>query len=160
MNDIFHIAEVPPALLQAERKRLLDLLRGHIPLKFVYEVGSTAILGIVGKQDLDFLVLVPTADFGATRAKLDQLFSRNPNQLSSEVYQGYTVESELDVAIQLTIANGPHDTFLAFLSELRKNVGLRTQYNQLKYAFDGKPMAEYREAKSAFIERVLSNQHR
>jgi len=126
----------------------------------VQEVGSTAVRGIVGKQDLDFLVLVTTSEFPIVRSKLDEIFPRNPEQLSNEEYQGYTVESKLDVAIQLTVEGGAHDTFLEFLVCLRESDVLRAEYNLLKQAFDGRAMDEYREAKHEFIERVLSSRSR
>ena len=75
--------------------------------------------------------------------------------MSSEIYQGYRVESDMDVAIQLTIEGGPHDTFLEFLERLRSDANLRKRYNDLKRKFDGKPMDDYRTAKRQFIESAI-----
>jgi len=75
--------------------------------------------------------------------------------MSTEIYQGYTVNSELDVALQLTIEGGPHDTFLDFLENLRRSPELREEYNKLKKEFHGAPMTSYRDAKSRFIEASL-----
>lgn len=155
MEDVFRINNLPSKLLQQERERALALLTQLVSQTFVFEVGSTAVDGILGKQDLDFLVRVPKEHFASTRLLLDENFARNPQQLSSEIYQGYTVDSELDVAIQLTIEGGPQDTFLDFLNLLRSNPELRDQYNQLKKIYDGKPMDIYRDAKRAFIEDAL-----
>ena len=142
--------------LQRERQRVLTALGELVPPEWAHEVGSTAVDGLIGKQDLDFLVLTPANAFAATRETLDEHYERNPVQLSSEVYQGYTVQSELDVAIQLTVAGGPHDTFLDFLQKLQTDTGLRASYNALKRRYDGEPMADYREAKSAFIKAALN----
>lgn len=156
MSELFQIANLDPEVLDAERRRVLAALSSCLASEQVHEVGSTAIPGVVGKQDLDFLVRVPASDFISTRATLDQQFTRDPDQLANSVYQGYKVESELDVAIQLTVEGGPHDTFLSFVDRLRDSALLRVEYNKLKLSFNGRPMAEYRAAKQAFIERVLS----
>lgn len=156
MVEVFRITDIDPRVLDAERRRVLALLTAIVPQERVHEVGSTAVPGIVGKQDLDFLVLVQTQDFCSTRRDLDRRFPRNPGQLSNDVYQGYKVDSDLDVAIQLTIEGGAHDNFLVFLAELRASASLRAEYNRLKQAFDGRAMDEYRDAKGAFIEKVLS----
>lgn len=155
MEDVFRISNLPSKLLQQEREHALILLTQLVPYKFVFEVGSTAVDGMLGKQDLDFLVRVPREHFASTRLLLDDNFARNPHQFSSEIYQGYIIDSELDVAIQLTIEGGPQDTFLDFLNLLLSNSDLRDQYNQLKQNFDGKPMDIYRDAKRAFIEDAL-----
>lgn len=156
MAELFRIKPMDAADLSKERQRVQTLLSTVTDAKTVYEVGSTAVPGLIGKQDLDFLVLVPAAEFVAVRSRLDEHFRRNPDQLSTTEYQGYTVESALDVAIQLTIEGGQHDTFLEFLALLRGSPVLREQYNQLKVAFDGQPMQRYREAKHRFIETALA----
>lgn len=157
MVEIFRINDVDADTLEIERRRVTALLQACVPAEQVHEVGSTAVQGVVGKGDLDFLVLVPSQDFKSTRFELDQRFPRNPQQLSNDIFQGYTVESDLDVAIQLTVEGGAHDDFLPFLDRLRASASLREKYNQLKQSFDGQPMNEYRDAKRAFIERALSD---
>ena len=157
MDDVFLINDIAPARLEAERSRVLELICSIVPAEYVFEVGSTAVEGVVGKQDLDFLVRVRSTEFESTRDRLDQLFTRNSAQISSQIYQGYLVSSDLDVAIQLTVENGPQDTFLQFLNLLRDSEVLREQYNQLKRSFNGQPMEQYRDAKRAFIEKAISN---
>jgi GrpB-like predicted nucleotidyltransferase (UPF0157 family) len=156
MKDVFRITNIDPTVIETERSRVLHLIGTAIPSEHIHEVGSTAVQGVVGKQDLDFLVLVPKQVFGETRAVLDRLFRRNPEQLSNDVYQGYTVSSDLDVAVQLTVAGGLNDTFLKFVDLLRGSEELRTRYNQLKADFNGRPMCAYRDAKREFIETALS----
>ncbi len=155
--DVFRITHIDPSLIDAERTRVLNLIASAVPLERIFEVGSTAVQGVVGKQDFDFLVRVPKAEFEKTRDLLDQHFNRNSEQLSNDVYQGYTVTSDFDVAIQLTVEGGPNDTFLEFVDLLREDDALRIRYNRLKEAFDGRPMDEYRDAKSEFIENALSS---
>ena len=157
MAEVFRIRNFDASVLDAERERVSTLLKVCIPAERIHEVGSTAVPGVVGKGDLDFLVLVPAQDFETTRELLDQKFQRHPDQLSSDIYQGYLVDSKLDVAIQLTVEGGAHDDFLTFLMQLRASASLRAEYNRLKQSFDGRAMNEYRDAKRAFIERALSD---
>ncbi len=152
---MFRIAAIDQAVLRRECDRALALVRAAVPQAEVREVGSTAIPGVLGKQDIDLLVRVPEHQFEATRASLDAAFSRNPNQISNARYQGYAVLSELDVAIQLTINGCEYDSFVQFLDALRAEPELIERYNALKRSWDGRPMSEYRAAKAAFIDEVL-----
>lgn len=150
------INNLDEAIIEAERRRVSDDLKKLLPEEWIHEVGSTAIEGLIGKQDLDFLVRVPASEFNEARKTIDAALRRNPNQMSNDIYQGYVVESQLDVAVQLTVEGGPHDTFLVFLERLRGNADLRQRYNALKRKFNGQTMTEYRDAKKEFIEDVLS----
>lgn len=156
MTNIFRLNHISLESLEAERNQALSQIRAVVPEHSLYEVGSTAVHGVIGKQDLDFLVRVPEAEFKATRTALDKAFTRNPEQLSNEVYQGYLVNSAMDVAIQLTTEGGQYDDFLTFLAMLQASADLRQRYNELKMEFDGQPMSEYRDAKNQFIEHALS----
>ena len=163
MDDIFRIIEPDPQILDAARDEVLSNLNAQLSGVRIEEVGSTAVDGVIGKGDLDLLVLAPREKFAATRGHLDSLYPRNPEQLSNDEYQGYLVPSMLDVAIQLTIEGTQYDTFLSFLSFLsfldllKSSAALRDAYNQLKRNMHGKPMTEYRAAKSQFIESALAS---
>jgi GrpB-like predicted nucleotidyltransferase (UPF0157 family) len=147
----------PDPRLPAERDRVLAELARVVPFADVREVGSTAVPGLPGKGDLDVLVRVPEDAFPRLLQALDAVYPRNPEQFASPIYQGYLVPSPLDVALQCTVAGGPHDDFLPFLDALRSDATLRASYADLKRRFDGEPMATYRAAKQAFIEEVLSS---
>jgi GrpB-like predicted nucleotidyltransferase (UPF0157 family) len=110
---------------------------------------------VIGKGDVDLLVRVPRERFDEARAIVDGLHERNPDQLSNESHQGYLVRDDLDVAVQLTVRDGPYDSFLAFLDALRASPELVERYNALKREHDGRPMDEYRRAKSQLIEAAL-----
>ena len=156
MAELFKIGTVDELTIANERNRAMSLLREILPEASIFEVGSTAVKGLIGKQDLDFLVRVPKSEFETTRRILDQSLERNLNQMSTEIYQGYLVDSQHDVAVQLTIEAGPHDTFLEFMELLKADKKLREEYNELKREFDGQPMDVYRTAKRDFIERSLA----
>lgn len=135
--------------------RAVAAVNEAVPFASVIEVGSTAVEGVIGKQDIDILVLVPREDFSRARLSLDRHFVRNPAQLSNESYQGYVIRSELDVAIQLTVAGSEYDKFERFLFALRSSPQLRAEYNQLKRLWDGRSMKEYQRAKAEFVESAL-----
>jgi len=156
VSERFVLRAIDPGELACARDAALMPLRAALPAwAEVLEVGSTAVEGVIGKGDIDLLVLAPAERFDEARAILDTLFARNPDQLSNEQYQGYLVPSELDVAVQLTVRGGPYDSFVAFLDALRASPARVERYNALKRAWDGEPMDAYRAAKAAFIEEVL-----
>ena len=121
------------------------------------EVGSTAVEGVIGKEDLDFLVRVPPDRFGDARIILDRQFERNERQFANSEFQGYRVVSPIGVSIQLTTENGPLDVFEKFLLRLRSDPALRNAYNDLKLAWNGRPMDDYRAAKGDFIAAALAS---
>jgi len=156
MTERFHIQDIDAGRLRAAADQLIQDLKALLQDRAeVFEVGSTAVPGVIGKGDVDILVRTDAARFDAVREALDAGYPRNPVQMSNEVYQGYSVPSDLDVAIQLTVADGPYDFFLPFLDALRADPTLVEAYNALKRRFDGANMGAYREAKGAFIEAVL-----
>ena len=156
MTELFEIKNLSPDLLELETARVMALIRGIIPAGEVHEVGSTAVPGTIGKQDIDILVRVPAAAFPAARQVLDSALARDPLQLSTSDYQGYRVESPLDVAVQLTVVDSLHDDLLKFLDVLRSDTVIVQAYNTLKREWNGRPMSEYRQAKDAFIRSVLA----
>ena len=157
MADLFQIREPDPRSLATERDRVITAIRGELPFADVHEVGSTAIEGLIGKGDLDVVVLVPAARFEDARSVLDSQYPRNPRQYSGPIYQGYLVPSPLlDVALQVTVKGGSYDIFDRFLDALRASPDHIRAYNDLKRAWNGLDMDGYRRAKAAFIEMVLA----
>lgn len=160
MDDLFLISQADVATIDTERRRVVDMLSALLNRDYIFEVGSTAVDGVIGKNDLDYFIRVPGEEFFQVREILDSRFERNSNQISTDEYQGYIVESELDVAIQLTISGELHDDFLDFLDLLTGSSDLRERYNELKRNYHGKPMDEYRDAKREFIETALRSKSR
>ncbi len=156
-TEIFQIRDLDSNTLFNERARVLRLIEEIVPFASVMEVGSTAIEGVIGKQDIDFAVRTPLDRFEETRSVLDRHFQRNANQLSNAEYQGYLVPSPLDIAIQLFVADGKHDHFERFLKLLSAGETLRHAYNASKMSWNGRSMTGYRRAKQAFIDKALSN---
>src|SRR5262245_58296373 len=103
MNEIFEIRPKGSAVLAREREHVLNVVRSVLPSAEISEVGSTAVEGAIGKEDVDIAVLVPSEEFEATRITLDNLFERDSQQLSTGSYQGYRASRLWDVAVQLTV---------------------------------------------------------
>jgi len=156
MED-FKVRRIDNRLLRAECDRILGLVKRSVPFASVSEIGSTSVRGIIGKEDIDIIARVSPPRFAEARKLLDSLFSRNRRQLSDGQFQGYHVQSEFDVSVQLTIDGLRYEHFEGFAQMLRSDPDLRMAYNQLKADWDGRPMDEYRAAKSAFIARALES---
>ena len=154
-QEIFRIQPPKVRLTRIEKVRVLRILRHLLPFSEVKETGSTAVPGVIGKQDLDFLVKVKTPQFRSARSTLDENFLRNAKQVSNENIQGYLIDSHVDIALQLVVENSEYDIFDEFVSALKHDPNLRLAYNHLKIQWDGMPMDDYRKAKRAFIEAIL-----
>ena len=127
METTFRIEKRPHPKLGDEKARVIKMLTNQVPSATILEVGSTAVEGCVGKGDVDFLVRATAAEFIDTRSRLDEILPRNPEQLSSPEYQGYLVDSEVDISVQLTILGSQFDNFELFMNELRRSPGFAQQ---------------------------------
>ncbi len=159
VNDIdtFRINAPNQRIMRLERVRVVRLLRALLPYALINEVGSTAVSGVIGKQDMDFSIKVHVDHFEQSKKSLDSCFLRNVDQIADHCIQGYKVSSSLDVALQLIVIESKYDVFDAFVCMLRRDAELKAAYNQLKIQWDGKPMKEYRQAKDIFISQALLN---
>lgn len=155
MVTTFWIRNEDPEALAVSRLQFITAIRTLLPETDVHEVGSTAVPGAIGKQDIDILVRVPANLFDSTRLILDASYERDLTQLSTFDYQGYKLSIDPDVAIQLTVAGGHFDCFMEFIQALRSDPALLWRYNELKRRWNGRSMEEYRKAKAEFIEEVL-----
>lgn len=122
----------------------------------VYHIGRTAIAGLLTKGDLDLSVCVAENRFADVEALLALRFDGNTRSMRTSTFTSL-IASDLNppLGIQLTSRDGEFDTFLRFSESLKRDSGLRNEYVQLKTGFEGRKMEEYRDAKDAFIERVL-----
>ena len=157
MSDLFWLRDQPPAFLAEAGRKTIEAIQKLIPDAEVYEVGSTAVPGAIGKQDIDVLVSVPSHLFQSAQAILDAAYARDLQQFSSADYQGYCVSVDPDIKVQFTVMGSRYDRFLPFLEALRSDPKLLKRYNRLKLRWNGRPMIEYRKAKARFIEAVLSS---
>lgn len=138
--------------------RLRDGLAAMLPrASGIEHVGATAVPGCETKGDLDVVVRVAPGDFAAADAALSGMFERN---LGSDLTEGFAAFKDDGVrpplGVQLVVRGAPQDVFVRFRDLLRADPGLVARYNALKRRYDGVDMDDYRAAKSAFIETLLS----
>jgi GrpB-like predicted nucleotidyltransferase (UPF0157 family) len=155
-SEIFWIRE-KQQIMSLESERIQALLAAKLPYAEILEVGSSAVMGAIGKEDIDFAVLVPLRLFLDAKQELDGILERDEFQLCNDKYQGYKVKSPWEISVQLTVQGGEYDVFGLFMDALRRDQRLLDNYNALKRKFHGRPMYEYRVEKSKFIESVLLN---
>ena len=124
----------------------------------VLHVGATAVRGCLTKGDLDIVVRVDRADFAVSEALLAKRFSRNDGSIRTDEFAAFEDAGRSpSLGVQLTVKGGALDDFHPFVEALRRDPVLLRRYNDLKLRFSGKPMADYRAAKDAFVAEVLSN---
>lgn len=124
----------------------------------VLHVGATSVRGCLTKGDLDIVVRVDRVDFATSDVLLAERFSRNEGSIRTDEFAAFEDPGRSpSLGVQLTVKGGALDDFHRFAEELRRAPLLVRRYNDLKLRFSGKPMAEYRAAKDAFIADILSN---
>jgi GrpB-like predicted nucleotidyltransferase (UPF0157 family) len=132
-------------------------LAALLPAARTEHVGSTAVPGSLTKGDLDICVIVPPADFAEADALLGGRHTRNLGSIHTAEFAAFTVDDEaIDVGIQLVAAGSAWDTFVRWRELLRADADLRRAYDDLKRRHEGRPMDEYRSAKSDFIQGAIS----
>lgn len=142
-------------------ERLFPSLRHRLaavlPTDAVIEhVGATAVRGCLTKGDLDICVQVSQETFAAADRALGALYERNVRSARTAAFSAFKQDDvRPPVGIQLVVRGAPLDVFVRFRDRLRADPALVDRYNDLKRAYDGTAMCDYRAAKSAFIEQVL-----
>lgn len=126
----------------------------------ICHIGATAIPGCLTKGDLDLVVRVAQGDFDRADEALAKLFARNLGSTRTATFSAFEdPAASPPLGIQLAAIGSPDDCFHLFAQALLKDAALVAQYNDLKRHFDGRPMAEYRSAKDAFIAEVLGHRN-
>jgi GrpB-like predicted nucleotidyltransferase (UPF0157 family) len=127
-----------------------------IPDAEILHVGSTAVPGSLTKGDLDIQVRVSAEQFASVREKLAGFYAVNEGGFSGHdaiSFEDYG--SDPHVGVHLTVRGGSGDVQAAFRDLLLASEALRQEYDELKRAYDGDSMEEYRLAKAEFVSRVL-----
>ena len=129
-----------------------------LPEAEVEHVGSTAVPGCLTKGDLDVLVRVPRADFLRSMQVLDGLLVRSSRNDATDEYVEYDYEGhEFSASVQLAVLDGWHDRrFHGLKVRLTSDPRALKAYNSMKRVYEGRPMAEYRQAKAELIESLLA----
>ncbi|MDQ2076261.1 GrpB family protein [Marinimicrobium sp. ABcell2] len=137
-------------------EELRNELQAMVPNSEIEHVGSTAIPGSLTKGDLDIQVRIGKSEYSAAKDKLFQLYDVNHGGFTAEdaiSFEDYS--SDPHVGIHLTVRGGSGDIQYLFRDRLIASEPLRREYDNLKRRYEGKSMAEYRDAKEKFVMRVL-----
>lgn len=131
-------------------------LAALLPRARMEHVGSTAVPGSITKGDLDICVIVEPADFAEADALLGGRYRRNLGSIHTAEFAAFIVDGgAIDVGIQLVAAESRWDAFVRWRDLLRSDPEVLRAYDVLKRRYEGKPMDEYRAAKSEFIDRTM-----
>jgi GrpB-like predicted nucleotidyltransferase (UPF0157 family) len=141
-EDIFSTAE----RLFLEQRELIQAL---IPSAQVEHVGSSSIKGSINVGDLDIQVRVVQEDFRRAEKALQSLYKVHHPELRNDQFAIFkSKEYELPIGVMLTVIDSKYDEFYKQRDLLRNNPTLLAKYNDLKRSFEGKPIQEYKKAKS------------
>jgi GrpB-like predicted nucleotidyltransferase (UPF0157 family) len=133
------------------KAKLMDVL----PFAEVEHIGSSAILGAISKGDLDVLVRVAKNQFPQAIEAVESLgFSVKQGTLRTESL--CMLEGPSGVAVQLIEKGSEFEMFVRFRDRMNSHPKLVEEYNRLKKECTGLSEDEYRERKSSFIKKILS----
>lgn len=121
-------------------------------------IGASAIKGAVSKGDLDIFLGVDRNNFRSTIEQLKQVdFREKENTLSTnELCMMITEKYNYDVAIQVVVNGSKFEDFIKFRDLLNSRPDLLEELNVLKRGCRGYTPEKYRETKSSWVEKILS----
>lgn len=145
------------AAIERLRARAEAEISALIPGGEVRHVGSTALPGGLTKGDIDLQVRVTREDFEAAARSLETLFTprEGPDVPGVRAFWAPTWELPLDVL--LTVRNAPGDVPWRVTEVLRLRADIRFAFERLQRRFEGRPLGEYRAAKTSFFKLVLAS---
>jgi GrpB-like predicted nucleotidyltransferase (UPF0157 family) len=147
------IREQVEAAFERHGRRLSQL----VPIAEIHHIGSTAVAGSLTKGDLDIQLRVAPEGFIHVDTVLAEHYERNVGSARSSTFSSFKDDAvNPPLGIQLAVIGGPEDFFLRMRDYLITHPEENELYNKLKRRFEGALMNEYRSAKSAFLERLLS----
>ncbi len=161
MSEVFRLVDAALARGWAERhlSELLPRLEALLPPSAeIRHVGATAIPGALTKGDLDLQVRVSAEAFATAHAALRGTFAPSPGGFALPDGASFSEpRHEPPTGIHLTRLASDADLQWALTELLASEPALLARYNQLKLAFDGRPMASYRRAKDIFFAELRAH---
>lgn len=158
-TSTLHLAShpAPHARAQALFERIAPEITALVPSAIVEHVGATSVPGCLTKGDLDIAVRVPADAFVTAERALATRFERNTGSDRTDTFSSFADDaSDPPLGVQLCVIGSPDDMFHVLRDALRADPAIARAYNELKATFDGRPMDEYRAAKTAWIEQILA----
>ena len=132
-------------------------LSSVLPHACIEHVGSSAIPGAISKGDIDVCVAVDRDQFDSALSTLRRLnYTEKVDTLRTEQLCMFEApRTDVDLAIQLIEQGSKFEFFVIFRDTLRGNPALVQEYNAVKSSTISSGHDAYREAKSAFIQRIV-----
>ena len=122
----------------------------------IHHIGSTAIPNALTKGDLDVQIRIERSRYEQAKDVLMAAFSVNEGAFSGDDGISFEDYSEdVPAGVHLTVIDGACDLQSKFRDRLLASAALQREYDDLKRSFEGGSMAEYRDAKEAFVLRVM-----
>ena len=131
----------------------------------IHHVGSTAVLGLDGKNILDILISAKDSEhMNELRDKLVAIGyfpSLNPSSRQEYIFLASRQEEtgEGDIHIHLAVANTEtHDDFLIIRDYLRSHNDEANQYSKIKYQYVKQAnydRSAYKKLKAAYVDKLL-----
>lgn len=138
-----------------EFSRIEATITALLPHARIEHVGGTALPRGITKGDLDIQVRVAAGDFDAARAALGRAFAPDPDNVWGDGAASFRLDdADIPTAVHLTEIGGAFDFQWKYRDVLIGRPDLACEYDGIKRRFDGKPMADYRNAKAAFFDRI------
>ena len=128
-----------------------------IPGAEVEHIGGTSIPGALTKGDVDLVVFVGSEDFSTGVERLRAIYEVNQPENWTPAFASFKDDASftLPFGAQLIVREAETYFFVRLRERLRSDPEALEQYNAIKRAHEGGDPTIYREAKGAFIERLL-----
>lgn len=117
----------------------------------IQHVGSSSILGALGKFDVDIQIRVPSNIFKGVSLILKNYYDAKHPEIWTDEFMIFCDRENQQIDIMLTVIGSTKDDFYRVRDTLISNPKLLEDYNNLKRNFEGKKYSEYREAKKEFL---------
>jgi len=145
-------------IVRGETARIVALLPGAE----VAHVGGTSIPGAMTKGDVDLVVRVSELELPRALAVLREIYGVNQPENWSPGFASFKDDTAfaLPLGVQVVVRGGACDFFDWFRQRLASDPAVLAGYNDLKRRHEGAAAERYREAKTAFIEALLTAENR
>ena len=137
----------------------LGRLREVLPDAEIHHVGATSLPGAITKGDVDLVVRVDRANFGAVIALLCTRYSRKQVENWSSTFGSFGDDDgyALPLGIQVVVRDAEEDIFLPQRDYLLAHRDVLDKYNRIKSEHAGDAGNGYWQAKNAFFSELMNS---
>jgi acyl-CoA thioester hydrolase len=149
----YRLTEVDVAALERRVDELRAALHALVPRAHVEHVGATAVPGLPTKGDVDVQVRVHRDQFDDARARLAQQYRPSEHAYQAPDGASFDVDAPHGPAmVHLTVIDSEADEQWVYRELLREDRSLLSSFRQLRHAYEGRPMSQWRAAKAKVFE--------